>query len=651
MPMDEVDEILALLKKKHPGSPVPSPETVQRLRTLAGWCPVYRNTLRLRPQLIPWLEDPHAARLFNRMGDYSLMRTHPLFISPGPEPEQRSRSLRLFRRAMSLRIAYRELAGLSDILRSMRELTALAEYVLADALDIVMPRELERMGQPWDEENDVPARFCVLALGKMGSGELNFVSDLDLIYVHDGNGYCRKGGRPTSMPNEQFFARVARELTSLLQERTQEGFLYNIDLRLRPDGDSGPITRSLTGVENYYYGSGQTWERMALMKARPVAGDNNLGGETMETLSAFRFPRTPPPSLFEEVASLKLRIEHEVLGLENFKLNIKNGWGGIREIEFIVQTLQMVYQGRYPFLQTTSTLTAMDGLERYDVLGADDVKFLRESYLWLRRVEHRLQMREEDRTQTLPLPGPAREALAQSLDMSPEQFEAKMEHLRAQVREMYMSYFPMSSRESLVLEWTEFIAGSPPGPQIESLLSNVFWGPREPVEAGIRRLALGSSPTHILTRETAQLMIELGSAFPEALAPQAHPLRTLRRVNEYADRYGARKSFLRLCAHNMPFFHALCMLFDRSSFIHSLVCAHPEILEELMMTSALRLNKTGRVMRGEIRALEQADDDKTARALWLWIKAEQVRIAMAQVLSKVNLARVEFALSRLRSEE
>jgi len=200
-----------------------------------------------------------------------------------------------------------------------------------------------------------------------------------------------------------------------------------------------------------------------------------------------------------------------------------------------------------------------------------------------------------------------------------------------------------------VQEWTEFIAGEACGPQIDTLLSSVFWGPREPVEKGIRCLALGAAPTHIVTRETVMLMIELGKAFPLALAPHAHPLRTLQRVNEYADRYGARKSFLRMCAHNMPFFHALCMLFDRSSFIHSLVCVHPEILEELMMTSALRLNKTGRMMRTEIHALETDDDEKTTRSLWLWIKAEQVRIAMAQVLSKVNLTRVEFALSRMAS--
>ena len=643
--MDELDEILSLLKERFPAAVMPVGEARERLARLVGFCPVYRDTLRRRHELVLWLEEPGTARSLLRVSDT------PLFAVPaGADALERKASLRRFRRAISMRIACRDLAELSDSRRTMKELTTLAEYVMAEALNIASKSCAERLGEPWDEENDRPARFCVLALGKMGAGELNFVSDLDLIYVHDGRGNCRKAGRETAIANETFFARLAKELTALLQERTEDGFLYNIDLRLRPEGNSGNVTSSLAAMENYYYTSGQTWERLALMKARNVAGDINLGGELLEMLSPFRFPRTPPPSLFEEVAGLKVRIEHEVLGAENFKLDIKNGWGGIREIEFIVQALQCVYQGKYPFLQTTSTLTAMAGLERYQVLTVEQVNLLCESYMWLRRVEHRLQMREEEQTQTLPALGsPAREALARSLGMSTEAFERRMDEVRKGVRAFYEDYFPMTVSESLVQEWTEFIAGEAPGPQISDMLDAVFWGSRANIEAGLRRLALGNGVMHSVTRETVQLMIDLSGTFREALAPQAHPLRTLGRVNDFADRYGARKSFLRLCAGNPPFFAALCMLFDRSSFIYSLVCAHPEILEELMMASALRLNITGRGMRREIRAFEAADDEKTAGARWLWIKAEQVRIAMAQVLSKVNLERVEFALSRMAS--
>jgi [glutamine synthetase] adenylyltransferase / [glutamine synthetase]-adenylyl-L-tyrosine phosphorylase len=647
--MDELDEILTLLKERAPDAPSPDSDSKERLRQLIAFCPVYRNTLRRMPELVPWLESPDAARPLVRLSDYTEMRLLPLFAPKGTDADERKASLRKFRRAMSMRIACRDLADLTDIGRSMKELTALAEYVLNDALAIVQTAVEERLGKPWDDENDRPATFCVLALGKMGAGELNFISDLDLIYVYDGHGNCRKGDRTTTIPNEQYFARVAKDLTATLQEHTEDGFLYNIDLRLRPDGNAGPVTCSLAGMENYYYTSGQTWERMALMKARCVAGSNDLGGELLESLASFRFPRTPPPALFEEVAGLKIRIEHEVLGEENFKLDIKNGWGGIREIEFIVQALQCVHQGKNPFLQTTSTLRAMAGLERYQVLSTEQVNFLCLSYLWLRRVEHRLQMREEEQTQTLPPPGsPDRETLAKSVGLTIEAFDERMDEVRKNVRAMYEDYFTMTSSESLLQEWIEFIGGEAPGPQINALIDSVFWGPRATIEEGLRRLARGGA-AHSVTRETAQLMIDLSGSFKESLAPHAHPLRTLGRVNDYADRYGARKSFLRLCAGNHQFFYALCMLFDRSSFIHSLVCAYPEILDELMLSSALRLNKTGRVMRREIRALEVEDDDKTAQSLWLWTKAEQVRIAMAQVLSKVNLERVEFALSRVAS--
>jgi glutamate-ammonia-ligase adenylyltransferase len=647
--MDEVEEILHLLEERAPGSAPIGTDSLEKLHQFIQFCPVYRNTLRKQPELLPWLLSKEVQKPLIRASDYTAMRAHPLFAH-GNTAEERKASLRRFRRAMSMRIAYNDLADMVDIGRSMKELTALAEYVVNEALSIVQSGVEERFGKPWDEENDCPGSFAVLALGKMGAGELNFVSDLDLIYVHDGRGNCRKGGRVTAIANEQYFARVAKELTATLQERTEDGFLYNIDLRLRPDGNAGPITCSLAGMENYYYTSGQTWERMALMKARCIAGSRDLGGELLENLASFRFPHNPPPALFEEVAGLKIRIEHEVLGEENFKLDIKNGWGGIREIEFIVQALQCVHQGKNPFLQTTSTLAAMAGLERYQILTTEAVNFLCISYLWLRRVEHRLQMREEEQTQTLPAPGtPARETLAQSMGVTLVAFDAHMDEVRTEIRRIYEDYFPMTQSESLLQEWIEFIGGEAPGPQINALIDSVFWGPRGPIEEGLRRLALGGSTPHAVTRETAQLMIELSGSFKESLAPHAHPLRTLGRVNDYADRYGARKSFLRLCAGNPQFFYALCMLFDRSSFIHSLVCTYPEILEELMLASALRLNKTGRLMRREIRALETDDDEKTARALWLWTKAEQVRIAMAQVLSYVSMERVEFALSRVAS--
>jgi [glutamine synthetase] adenylyltransferase / [glutamine synthetase]-adenylyl-L-tyrosine phosphorylase len=649
--MDDLCEILGNLKERRPDTQLPEGEDRARLGRLVAFCPVYRDYLRKRPELVPWLCTQALLPPLFKAAAFARMREDPLFSVPDDVGLDRKKSsLRLFRRAMSLRIAFRDMSDLADSLTAMRELTALAEYILAQGLEIVRAGCVERFGTPWDEEADAPARFSVFALGKLGSGELNFMSDLDLIYVFDGRGSCRKNARATAIPNEVFFGRLANDYTAFLQERTGDGFLYNIDLRLRPEGNDGPVVCSAAAMENYYYSSGQTWERLALMKARNVAGDVNLGGELLETLSPFRFPRTPPPSLFDEVAGLKIRIEHEVLGEENFKRDIKNGWGGIREIEFLVQALQCVYHGRYPFLQTPSTLTALAGLERYQILSLEEANLLAESYMWLRRVEHRLQMREEEQTQTLPAPGSdARAFLAVSLGMRTDEFEAKMDAVRKAVRGLYENYFPISSKENLVQEWTEFIGGEKPGPQINALIDAVFWGPRDPVEEGLRRLALGGGMSYSVTRETVQLMIDLSGNFRETLAPQAHPLRTLARVNEYADRYGARKSFLRLCAGNPQFFYALCMLFDRSEFIHRLVCAHPEILEELMMTSALRLNKPGRIMRREIRALETNDDETTAQNLWLWIKAEQVRMAMAQVLSKVNLERVEFTLSRMAS--
>src|SRR5690606_8477216 len=260
-----------------------SADDARRLDQFAELSPLYRRFLLTRPLDLPWLlEPPPDERTANgeqapdewRRFRGDLKRSDADYLS----------RLRLFRRRMSMRIAWRDISAQHTVQRSVRELSALAELCIRECYEIALAGWKERWGEPWDDALGQPARFCVLALGKLGGRELNFSSDIDLIYFYEGDGQCRKGGQPGPSTSQRFFTKVAETFTHHLQGQTEHGFLFRVDLRLRPEGGRSALVRSFAGMENYCAAAGQSWERLALIKARPVAGALALGGELLESL-------------------------------------------------------------------------------------------------------------------------------------------------------------------------------------------------------------------------------------------------------------------------------------------------------------------------------------------------------------------------------
>ena len=636
--------ILDRLEARGPvGTPQIDSGARERIENLAGLCPVYRNLLGRYPEYISWLEEPENRDESFRFSAFQSIWEESYGFAL-KTVEGRLAALRKFRRQMSLRIAYRDLGGFATMEETFEELTLLADFCLGEIVGFISRSKEGHWGRPWDEEADRPARFCVLALGKLGGRELNFCSDLDLIYLFDGKGYCRKGDRLTSMSNEEYFTRLFREITAGLQEQTEDGFLYNVDLRLRPEGGGGPIVRSLAAMENYYYSAGQTWEQLAFLKARSVAGNLSLGNELLESIHSFRYPRHAPPSLLSEVAGVKLRTEKEVVGYENLANDIKSGHGGIREIEFFVQTLQLLNAGKNPFLQTNSTLEAIERLFRYELIDERSRNLLNEAYHFLRRVEHRLQMREERQTHAMPAGRSERGTLALSLGFEEVlEFETYLEDLRKGVREIYLAMFSEDAREEEIQEWTLFLSGLEPSPGIEGKLRKWFGQRARKPETRLRNLVMGA-PGNLITREHLLLFLDLSDQFDSALQPLAEPLRTLEHITNFAQRYGARKEFFKSCHLNPLLFRALTLLFDRSDFVYDLLCRNPEILEEIFATG-LRSHKEGREIEREIGHL--GDESDFSRWLWLYVKAEQVRLAIAELLGACSALDTEDQLTIL----
>ena len=637
-----------LLQQEHPAwdaSALP-PDAWARLERLADASPLYARLLRRHPEYCLWLEQPQ-----NRDADFRYQALVDEWRTLAPASGEAAANdeaylsvLRRWRRKMTLRIAYRDANGLAPPATTVGELTRLGEFCLRECCGLALRQWTRRYGEPWDEELSRPARFCVLGLGKLGGQELNFSSDIDLIYFYEGEGHCRKDGQPGVFSNGEFFTKVAETTTSLLQAQTADGFLFRVDVRLRPEGAYGPLVRSLAGLEHYYAAAGQTWERMALIKARPVAGDLALGAELLENLQAFRYPRHPPPSLLAEVAAMKNRTEQEVVGTQTLTRDVKSGRGGIREIEFIAQAFQLLHAGRYPFLQTHATTAALDQLVRYGLMRVAEARFLEEAYWFLRRVEHAIQMREEHQTHALPTDATEEAAIARTLEFaSVEEFHGRLDAVRARVRRIYEGLFRGETGDSVFQDWWEFFTSPRTPPAVAEQLGR-WLGPIAGAADELRLFVCGDRGQQV-NRELVVRFQHLVDTFDAIMPKLAQPVPTLRRIARFAERYGTRQQFFNGCAANPQFFRVLALLFDRSTFTYELLGAHPEIAEEVLRPEVLRKHKDAAALAGELASGPAGA--AYADWLWLYVKAEQVRYAIGELLGFLNIEEVEASLSRL----
>jgi glutamate-ammonia-ligase adenylyltransferase len=329
-------------------------------------------------------------------------------------------ALRVFTLQHLLRIGARDLNGLADVETTTADLSALADCVVQKGL-ATCQRWLEaRYGQPlYTDEQGVqhPCHFCVIGMGKLGGYELNFSSDIDLMYVYTSyqgatRGVWRDGAWHNSISNHEFFMALARRLTNLMGGKGPEGQAFRVDLRLRPNGTQGQLALSLLSYEAYYTRMGQTWERMALLKARPMAGEKELGDAFMALIRPFVYQRHLDPEGLQRIGEIKRQIDVQIADKAQALTNVKLGLGGIREIEFFIQILQLIFGGRHPVIQQRHSLQALGRLRQIGLITDAVAATLRDTYCYLRRVEHLLQMEQGSQTHTLPRGEASRHRLA-----------------------------------------------------------------------------------------------------------------------------------------------------------------------------------------------------------------------------------------------
>ncbi|WLT07560.1 bifunctional [glutamate--ammonia ligase]-adenylyl-L-tyrosine phosphorylase/[glutamate--ammonia-ligase] adenylyltransferase [Gilliamella apis] len=307
--------------------------------------------------------------------------------------------LRLFRRYILVRLEWSQLTQTSNDEQILLQLTQLAEVIIITARDWLYELSCKEWGTPCNLQGQAQP-LLILGMGKLGGGELNFSSDIDLIFTYPEHGQTQGGRR--ELDNAVFFTRLGQRLIKTLDQITEDGFVYRVDMRLRPLGDGGPLVLSFSAMEDYYQEQGRDWERYAMVKAK-ILGDQQepYTKELYQMLKPFVYRRYIDFSVLQSLRNMKSMIEREVRrrGLTN---NIKLGAGGIREIEFIVQVFQLIRGGRVVGLQTRSLLTALQVIEQESLLSVNEVDTLRENYLFLRRCENLLQAIHDEQTQALP---------------------------------------------------------------------------------------------------------------------------------------------------------------------------------------------------------------------------------------------------------
>jgi len=426
-------------------SPPPAaPGWVARaLGAIAAHAPFLCRHLGRDPEALAWAVAPDAwagGRPRAAMADHLAT-----WLTADPDEAAWMAAVRSFRNREMVRLTARDLLGEATLEESAGELSRLAEVVLEAAVAFVRTTLGRRFGALGGA--GAGGGFTVVALGKLGAAELNYSSDIDLLYLYGGEGETT-GGDAGSISNHEWAVRAAKLLTQIVGHDTADGRLFRVDLRLRPDGNGGPLAFTPEGCGRYYEAVGQAWERMALLRARPVAGDPAVGDAFRAEVEPFIYHRTIDPDLVESVREVKRKITAQLAVRRQRGFHVKLGTGGIREVEFFCQTLQVLHAGRDPRLRERNTFVLLDRLWEAGLIDADLHASQRADYQLLRRVEHRLQMEEDRQTHLLPPEGEARGRVACSLGfVDLTAFDATLAELRDRVHLLFQSLFAREESE------------------------------------------------------------------------------------------------------------------------------------------------------------------------------------------------------------
>jgi [glutamine synthetase] adenylyltransferase / [glutamine synthetase]-adenylyl-L-tyrosine phosphorylase len=512
------------------------------------------------------------------------------------------RALRRRKLVEVLRIALRDLSQRATLTESMAELSRFAASSFESAVRFHHARLCAAHGAPAGRSPSGPSGFCVLGMGKLGGEELNFSSDVDVLYVYDADG--RTQG-PNAIDHFAFYARLAEEVTRAVGGTARGGFVFRVDLDLRPEGRSGPIVNSARALELYYEAQGAPWERFALLKARPIAGDLAAGEEVLRRLAPFVWRKYLDLSAVEEMRTLKARAEREA-GRRG-GLDLKLGPGGIREVEFFAQALQLLHGGKDANLRERSTLRALDRLLFAGLISSRDRDLLAEAYLFLRRLEHRVQMVAERQTHALPEDPAERARLARRAGY-PSPREEALARLDRDLREH------RGNVESRFRDLLRVAEGGAPEADPDAMLAVDPASSDEERSSALR--ALGFADPDASAAEVSRLSRRRGTPFSPAASPEVQraapglihevarapdPDQALRHLADLFGQLSDPRPIASLLVSSPRTARLLVSLFGSSDFLSRSLLRHPELIDQLVHRGSAPLVRSREEMEAELR--------------------------------------------------
>jgi len=560
-----------------------------------------------------------------------------------------SRKIRRFRRREMVRIAWRDLAGLAELSETFTELTAFAEACVEEVLSKLYEWQCELYGIPVSTDGTAQ-RLVVIGMGKLGGMELNFSSDVDLIFAYPDSGHTTAG--KTSLANEEFFVRLCQRLIKVLGATTSDGIMFRVDMRLRPYGESGPIVMSFDNMVEYYERQGREWERYAWIKARVIAGDRAAGRLLLKRLKPFIYRRYLDFGAFESLREMKKMISREVQR-KGLRENIKLGPGGIREVEFFGQMFQLIRGGVFPLLQETRIQCTLKILADENHIPQKVYEELVAAYRFLRRTENHLQEYEDRQTHEIPADTGKKLRLALSLGF--DDVESFSSHLFDHMKRVH-SHF-----DGLLESSDTRLSSTKPGDG----LKDIWWqfkdkdralrmladqGFKEPAKVLALIEHLHSDPAiRLLTKEGRKRLGKLIPLVLKETSTRKNPLNTLSRILNLIRRLGGRANYLALLLEYPSALGLLVTLMDASPWVASFLTRHPVLLDELLDPRTLYAPPKRNELEAELGRRRSffinQDLEYQIEELCVFKQVNTLRVAAADIAGRLALMRVSDHLS------
>lgn len=533
-----------------------------------------------------------------------------------PDYDSVLRTVRLIRNREMVRIAYRDLMGMAELAETLQTTSDLADGLVDAAYRWSYAELTAKHGIPRSRSGE-PQQMVIIGMGKLGGQELNFSSDIDMIFAFPEAG-ATDGKR--DLDNQTFFTRVGQRMIAILGQTTADGIVYRVDMRLRPFGEVGALALSFDAMEHYYETHGREWERYALIKARVMAGDKHNGAELMARLRPFVFRRYLDYGAIEQLRDMKAMINREAERRGKY-LDVKLGTGGIREIEFTAQVFQLMRGGRIPELRGRSLLPTLDALLTQQLLTAEEFGVLQPAYYFLRRTENRLQMWNDEQTHSLPTTAERQACLASSMGFADwASFEAELNRHQRAVSQIFQRVFALETQESQPM---------PEHPAIQALLHSRLY--------------------NTLTDTGRSRLNRLLPALLDACNALADPEQALDRCLRIVQKIAPRSGYIAMLADHPNALEQFVRLVSDSLWITSQLTDHPILLDQLLdsrqLYTPLDREQLGAALRLELERIDQGDTEQVMERLRQFKQAQVLRVAAADITGVLPLMKVSDQLT------